>query len=107
MIRLADIITQHDDEFVERYAKDLMPSHRKALAAIKNCRNTFSPKMLLECENQQCAHQQVLPHSCLSGLSGWRLARRAGTDTVRIAKIMKRINGSKDNYKKKFRACIF
>ena len=64
MIRLANIITQHEDKFLECYSTDLLPSHRKALSAIKTCRNTFSPKMLLECENQQCAHQQVLPHSC-------------------------------------------
>jgi len=64
MIRLADIIIQREDEFLECYGKDLLPSHKKALTAIKNCRNTFSPKMLLECEKQQCAHQEILPHSC-------------------------------------------
>lgn len=64
MIRLADIITQHEDEFFKRYAKNMLPSHKKALAAIKTCRNTFSPKMLLECEKQLCAHQEILPHSC-------------------------------------------
>lgn len=64
MIRLADIIMQHEDEFLERYGNNLLPSHRKALSAIKTCRNAFSKKMLLECEKQECAHQQVLPHSC-------------------------------------------
>lgn len=64
MIRLADIITEHEDEFLEHYGKNLLPSHSKALSAIKTCRTTFSAKMLLECERQQCAHQEILPHSC-------------------------------------------
>jgi hypothetical protein len=64
MIRLADIITQHEDEFLECYGKILLPSHRKALAAIKTCRNAFSKKMLWECETQQCVHREILPHSC-------------------------------------------
>jgi hypothetical protein len=64
MIRLSDIIMQHEKEFFKRYANDALPSHRKALFAIKTCRNTFSQKMLLECEKQECAHREILPHSC-------------------------------------------
>ena len=64
MIRLASIIKQFEKDFIQQYSKQLLPSHLKALAAIKICRNTHSPKMLMQCENEDCSNQTLVPHSC-------------------------------------------
>ena len=62
MIRLASIINKYEKEFKQKYKKHLLPSHLKALASIKTCRSTHSPKMLMQCED--CSHQTLIPHSC-------------------------------------------
>ena len=64
MIRLASIINEYEKDFKQKYKKQLLPSHLKALSAMKICRSTHSPKMLMQCENEQCAHQTLVPHSC-------------------------------------------
>lgn len=64
MIRLARIINEFEDEFKQHYEKFLLPSHLKAMAAIKICRSEQSPKMLLQCDNPNCHHKLFLPHSC-------------------------------------------
>jgi len=51
MIRLASIVKQFEKDFTQKYQKNLLPSHFKALAAIKTCRSTHSPKMLMQCES--------------------------------------------------------
>jgi hypothetical protein len=62
MIRLASIINDFEKEFKQRYKKQLLPSHVKALDAMKICRSRHSPKMLMQCEH--CSHQTLVPHSC-------------------------------------------
>jgi len=62
MIRLACIIKEYEEEFKHKYKKHLLPSHLKALSAIKICRSRHSPKMLMQCED--CSHQTLVPHSC-------------------------------------------
>ena len=62
MIRLASIIKQFENDFIQKYQQNLLPSHFKALAAIKICRSTHSPKMLMQCED--CSQQILVPHSC-------------------------------------------
>ncbi len=64
MIRLASIINEYGKEFKQKYKKHLLPSHLKALSAIKTCRSRHSPKMLMQCENENCTHQSLIPHSC-------------------------------------------
>ncbi len=64
MIRLASIIKAYEKEFKQKYKKHLLPSHLKALSAIKTCRSSHSPKMLMQCENSDCSHQTLVPHSC-------------------------------------------
>ena len=64
MIRLASILQQYEKEFIQKYNHALLPSHFKAINALKTCRGTHSPKMLLQCENKECAHQTLVPHSC-------------------------------------------
>jgi len=64
MIRLASIIKEYEKEFKQKYKKHLLPGHLKALSAIKICRSSHSPKMLMQCENSDCSHQTLIPHSC-------------------------------------------
>jgi hypothetical protein len=62
MILLSSIIDTFEADLLERYQDSLLPSHRQALAAMKQCRTTHSPVMLAECEG--CASQVYVPHSC-------------------------------------------
>lgn len=62
MIRLSNIIKQFSTGFLEKYRGKLLPSHRKALGAMENCRGKHSPKMLVSCT--QCDEQHYVPHSC-------------------------------------------
>lgn len=62
MIRLSSIIQQFESEFLAQYQGRILPSHRKALAAMKVCRTPQSPRMLASC--CACHHQTTVPHSC-------------------------------------------
>jgi hypothetical protein len=62
MIRLSHIIEQFETNFRQRYGKQLLPSQRKALAAIQSCRSHYSPLMQAHCES--CDNDQYFPHSC-------------------------------------------
>ena len=42
MIRLATIIDQFETEFIQRYQAQLLPSHLKAMSAMKLCRSRHS-----------------------------------------------------------------
>jgi hypothetical protein len=64
MIRLASIIAQYENDFIEKYGNKLLPGHYKAISAIKNCRSSHSLKMLVQCENKECSHLEFIPHSC-------------------------------------------
>lgn len=62
MILLSSIIETFETEFLERYQNSLLPSQRKALAAMRHCRTSHSPVMLAACDD--CTHQVYVPHSC-------------------------------------------
>lgn len=62
MIRLSSIITAFEAEFLGQYQERILPSHRKALAAMEGCRSTLGPKMQVACD--QCDHRDYVPHSC-------------------------------------------
>jgi len=62
MIPLSSIIRLFEAEFLDQYQNSLLPSHRKALAAMKDCRTAASPAMLAQCTD--CDHQVLVPHSC-------------------------------------------
>ena len=64
MIPLALIIKDYEKNFVEKYNNRLLPSHFKAMHAIRNCRSIHSPKMLMQCESKKCSKQTLVPHSC-------------------------------------------
>ncbi len=70
MIRLSSIIKQFSIGLLEEYRGKLLPSHRKALGAMENCRGKHSPKMLVSCT--QCDEQHYVPHSHRRQLKGRR-----------------------------------
>ena len=62
MILLSSIIQIFETDLLASYHGSVLPSHRKALAAMKQCRTTQSPVMLTRCD--ECDHQTFVPHSC-------------------------------------------
>ncbi len=62
MILLSSIIKIFEAEFLEQYHDSILPSHRKALGAMKECRTSSSPQMLAQCP--ECDSQVFVPHSC-------------------------------------------
>jgi hypothetical protein len=62
MIPLSSIIRLFEAELLAQYHDSLLPSHRKALAAMRDCRTAASPAMLARCTD--CDHQVLVPHSC-------------------------------------------
>jgi len=64
MILLSNIINTFEDKFFTKYNKSILPSHRQALQAIKNCRTKTSPHMMVQCTNHDCMQYSFIPHSC-------------------------------------------
>ncbi len=64
MILLSSIIEEFECSFLSKYQHNVLASHKKALQAMKMCRNESSPKMLACCSNDECSHVSYIPHSC-------------------------------------------
>ena len=62
MILLSSIIEQFEADFLSQYQDQILPSHLKALGAMKDCRTSASPRMLVQCT--ECEQQAFVPHSC-------------------------------------------
>ena len=62
MNTLADVITRFGAAYLERYGQSILPSQRRALAAMGACRSTLAWQMLADCG--QCGAQRLVPHSC-------------------------------------------
>jgi hypothetical protein len=62
MITLAAIIERFEADYLAQYQSSMLPSHRKALAAMKLCRSSMAPRMLAQCTG--CDEQRFVPHSC-------------------------------------------
>jgi hypothetical protein len=61
-MKLATLIRQFESAFLAQYQDQLLPSHRKALAAMKICRTAQTKRMRAAC--CACDHQTTFPHSC-------------------------------------------
>ncbi len=62
MITLASIIERFGADYLTQYGASVLPSQRKAVAAMKHCRSVLGPGMLAPCGD--CGEQRVVPHSC-------------------------------------------
>ena len=64
MILLSSIINEFEDRFFAKYKTTILPGHKKALHAMKQCRKEHGPHMLVRCTNHNCGKQIYIPHSC-------------------------------------------
>jgi len=64
MILLSSIINEFADSFLDRYKNSIMPCQKRALQAMKQCRQEHGPHMLAQCTNHNCLKQTYIPHSC-------------------------------------------
>jgi len=62
MILLSSIISEFTERFFCKY--NPLPSHKKALRAMQECRKHHSPYMVAQCTNEQCGQHSYIPHSC-------------------------------------------
>ena len=62
MILLSSIISEFEERFFSEYKT--LPSHKKALHAMKECRKHHSPYMIAQCTNEHCLEHSYIPHSC-------------------------------------------
>jgi hypothetical protein len=64
MILLSTIIKKFEHSFLSHYKNMVLTGHRKALQAMKQCRQEHAPHMLARCTNHNCGSQIYIPHSC-------------------------------------------
>ena len=64
MILLSTIINTFEDSFLSKYKNTVPTGHRKALQAMKRCRQGHAPHMLARCTNHNCGTKIYIPHSC-------------------------------------------
>ncbi len=62
MIGLASVIETFEADLLAHYRGRLTSEHYRALAAMKRCRTSASPKMEVQCTG--CEHQILVAHSC-------------------------------------------
>ena len=62
MILLSSLIERFEADFLAQYQDRILPSHRRALAVMKDCRTAASPLMQAQCT--ACDRQVFVPHSC-------------------------------------------
>ena len=62
MPELADIFIRYGQDYLDRYGSDILPSHRKALRDIAQCRTEALGGHLLQCDH--CRSFDYSYHSC-------------------------------------------
>jgi hypothetical protein len=62
MPEVADIFRRYGGEYLQRFGPDLLPSHRRALEDLPNCRTPALGGHVFTCD--QCGHQEFTYHSC-------------------------------------------
>ena len=61
MIPLAEVLRRHWPAYEQKYRARLLPSHRRAVAAILSCRTPALGGQLFRCE---CGQEHYVYHSC-------------------------------------------
>jgi hypothetical protein len=62
MPEVADIFRRYGAQYLQRFGSDVLPSHRRALEDLQNCRTPVLGGHVFACN--QCGHQQYAYHSC-------------------------------------------
>lgn len=63
MVLLSSIINTSRVRFLERYKQHVLPSHKKALQSMAQCRQEHGPHMLARYTDHHCGKQTYIPHS--------------------------------------------
>ena len=90
---LASILQHYRDAFLAKYASRLLPSHRKALYALLQCRTPEAGELQLRCPNCRQSASQPRSCGCLAVVLNVKIRRFPGGST-----------GSTPNY---YRSSIF
>lgn len=61
-MQLASILDQYYDAFQAKYSSRLLPSHLRAINAIRRCRTPAAGEIFVQCPG--CGHATWKPHSC-------------------------------------------
>ena len=61
-MQLASILDQYHDAFMAKYGSRLLPSHRRAIDAIRRCRTPEAGQLFVQCTD--CGHATWQPRSC-------------------------------------------
>lgn len=65
MPEVADIFRRYGQQYREKYANQMLPSHLRAMRDIENCRTKYMGGHLYLCENEACEEEKVYAyHSC-------------------------------------------
>ena len=64
MILLSTVINTFENKFLTSYKQSILPSQKRALQVMKNCRTEASPHMLAQCTDHDCRQYSFIPHSC-------------------------------------------
>lgn len=64
MILLSSIINEFKGRFFDRYHNYVLPSHKRALQVMAQCRQEHGPHMLARCTGHNCGKLTYIPHSC-------------------------------------------
>ena len=63
-MELSEIVKRHGAEYVAKYGDKMLPSHKRALAAIAACRTEDLGGHLYQCDDGDCDHHRYSYHSC-------------------------------------------
>jgi hypothetical protein len=61
-MQLDAILDQYYDSFLEKYELEILPSHLRAIEAIRRCRTADAGQLFVQCED--CGHMALHPRSC-------------------------------------------
>lgn len=61
-MQLASILNQYQDAFMNKYRSRILPSHLRAIHAIRRCRTPDAGQLLVQCSG--CGHIEWRPLSC-------------------------------------------
>ena len=62
MVLLSELVERHQGELKRLHGRQLLPSHRQALQAMRRCRRQGGDLMVLRCSD--CRQSLKVPHSC-------------------------------------------
>jgi predicted RNA-binding Zn-ribbon protein involved in translation (DUF1610 family) len=62
MLEVADVLRRYGDTYLQRFAQQMLPSHRRAFYDILHCRTVAMGGHVYLCD--RCGHEQYAYHSC-------------------------------------------